>query len=450
MRNLRASIAGLMGLVLIAALGMAALRNASETWAGVTYLVTRGVLGLAILCAIYARGARRAWWLGFCLFGWGYLALMATRIELRSPYLPTSTLLVALRPHLGYPADPSPMTGYAAMSLYLYLRIGQDLWAILSGLLGGVLGRTVFARSTDRSRPPEAEAPAPEPTSPRRWLRPAMIAWVGLVLITSTASIRSGWNAGFWAGLTFALTGALLGLACVGAIVGRGRRRSAWLGAALLGAGYLVVVFAHAPYLPLPTGQLLNALRVWIPAIAAGKAGANARILDALERPVSMTFPDPTPLRDVLRYVTLATATPSYPGIPIYLDPIGLQEADQTPESRVTVDITGLPLKTSLHACLEPLGLDYIVKDGFLRVTGVDAIDPAPDDPFERVAGLGWDRSEGAELSASLEDPYLIVGHCLLALLAAGFGAVAAPLVAEAQREPPGQRPEPPREYRPT
>jgi hypothetical protein len=89
MRNLRASIAGLMGLVLIAALGMAALRNASETWAGVTYLVTRGVLGLAILCAIYARGARRAWWLGVCLFGWGYLALMATRIELRSPYLPT-------------------------------------------------------------------------------------------------------------------------------------------------------------------------------------------------------------------------------------------------------------------------------------------------------------------------------------------------------------------------
>src|SRR5262249_8492513 len=160
-------------------------------------------------------------------------------------------------------------------------------------------------------------------------LRPAIVAWVVLVLAIAAAAIRSGWNAGFWAGLTFVLTGALLGLACLGAIVGRGRRRQAWLGAGLLGAGYLGLVFAHAPYRPLPTGQLLNALRVWVPAIAGGKAGANARILDALERPVTMTFPDPTPLRDVLRYVTLATATATYPGIPIHLDPIGLQEADQ-------------------------------------------------------------------------------------------------------------------------
>jgi hypothetical protein len=92
-----------------------------------------------------------------------------------------------------------------------------------------------------------------------------------------------------------------------------------------------------------------------------------------------------------------------------------------------------------LRACLVPLGLDYIVKDGFLRVTSVDAIDPAPDDPFERVAGLGWDRSAGAELSANLEDPYLIVGHCLLARLAAGFGAMAAPFVADARRGPFGR-----------
>src|SRR5262245_44347955 len=113
MRNLRISIAGLMGIVPVAAVGLAALRNASPTWAGPTYLGGRGVLGLAILCAIYAQGARRAWWLGFCLFGWGYLALMAVRLELRSAYLPTSALLVALRPHLGYLPDPSPMTGDA-------------------------------------------------------------------------------------------------------------------------------------------------------------------------------------------------------------------------------------------------------------------------------------------------------------------------------------------------
>src|SRR5579872_5520229 len=75
MGKLRFTLAGLMGAVLVAAVGLAALRNPTESWAGGMLLLTCGTLALAVIGAITRRGARRTWWLGFGLFGWGYLVL---------------------------------------------------------------------------------------------------------------------------------------------------------------------------------------------------------------------------------------------------------------------------------------------------------------------------------------------------------------------------------------
>ena len=43
-----------------------------------------------------------------------------------------------------------------------------------------------------------------------------------------------------------------------------------------------------------------------------------------------MSFPNETPLEDVLKYIKQATQGPNDAGIPIYVDPQGLQEADKT------------------------------------------------------------------------------------------------------------------------
>jgi hypothetical protein len=71
----RVSILGLMGCVFACAVALAALRNASELWAGITLLIALGALGTALLGVIYQQGKDRAWWLGFALFGGGYLTL---------------------------------------------------------------------------------------------------------------------------------------------------------------------------------------------------------------------------------------------------------------------------------------------------------------------------------------------------------------------------------------
>src|SRR5437016_704610 len=84
------------------------------------------------------------------------------------------------------------------------------------------------------------------------------------------------------------------------------------------------------PYLYLATEQFLDALRPWFPPVPKSIAAMNARILEALDQPIPMRFPNETTLDNLLKYIKQATTTPTYPGIPIYVDPIGLQEAERS------------------------------------------------------------------------------------------------------------------------
>jgi hypothetical protein len=62
--------------------------------------------------------------------------------------------------------------------------------------------------------------------------------------------------------------------------------------------------------------------------------GVSARtkaILTKLEKRISMPFPNETPLEDILNYIKQATnTTPSDPGLPIYVDLVGLRDAGRS------------------------------------------------------------------------------------------------------------------------
>jgi hypothetical protein len=303
-----------------------------------------------------------------------------------------------------------------------YAWAGHCLFALIAALVGGLLSIYFFAsRDDEASDRSGAGAPEAGPSPRSRWLVPTILALVALIVASAAATVWSGSRAPLWAGITFALTGAMIGLAIVGAVAGRGRRRGSWLGAALFGAGYMAFIFGRAATQPprtyFPTDQILEAVRPWFPPISRSPYLENARIRDWLERPIPMRFPDETPLDDVLKYIKQATTTPGYSGIPIYVDPIGLQEAERSLNSTVQIDLEGVALRETLGLCLKQLGLTYGVKEGRLRIT-----------------------SQDEEPEVDLEDPFLIVGHCLLALVAAGIGAVAAPVVAGA-RVPSGPSP---------
>jgi len=448
-RTIRFSIAGLMGAVLIVAVGLAALRSASDTWAGVIFLSTCGVLALAVVGILCRREAERAWWLGFALFGWGYMALAFWPSDIpRVPRLPTMTLLewlsrkVGLQPQVidgdpglggfggtaGGTSSGMQSIGVAMMGGFggggsvsgnpAFEQVGHCLWALLFAIMGGTLASIVFTIPPRRSEDSQTETGQRGPKTWEGWLRPAVIGLAALALIALFTVIRPNAAPGLAAGAIYLLTCGVLGLAVLGAALGEGRPRQIWLGAALFGAGYMILAFGRDP-VPhptpsLPTDQFLNALRPWFPRMPVGSffssnvEAANARILKALEQPISISFRHETPLEDVLKYVQQATQTPDGKTIAIYVDPIGLQEAEKSMTSTVTVDLRDVPLGSILNASLKQLGMGFGIRDGYLVVTSIESVPP----PYE--------------------DPFLMGGHCVMALLAAAVGGVLAPLVAAA------------------
>lgn len=170
----------------------------------------------------------------------------------------------------------------------------------------------------------------------------------------------------------------------------------------------------------LPTDHLLHAVKRRFPPIVSGESSsspdvvaANAAIIEALKQTVPMSFEEETPLEDVLKHIKAATPFPGGKSIPIYVDPIGLSEADKTMASTVrNVHLDGIPLKTTLRLLLDQLDLAYSIRSGFLMIS-----------------------SREEPVTPAYVDPFMIVGHCVLALLAAALGAVVAPLVPGGRRE---------------
>ncbi len=108
-----------------------------------------------------------------------------------------------------------------------------------------------------------------------------------------------------------------------------------------------------------------------------------------LGQPVSMPFANETPLEDVIKYVKSATVSQELPeGIPIYVDPAGLQEADKTMQSPVTLNLEGVTLKQSLKLLLKQLDLAYTVKDGLMTITYIASKDQPTEIRVYPVADL--------------------------------------------------------------
>jgi hypothetical protein len=194
MRRPRFSIASLLGVVVFVAVALAALRAASPAWDAGLLGVTIAALLVAVLLAVHRAGRRRAYWVGFALFGWAYLALVYLGgVE---PRLPTTKLLAFLdskRPRpLGaafadidsdgtmdifvadiggrikpvkagvYTSDLSvafapgggngTTTGFASWALPAvgpgrttedFLRIGHSLFTLMMAAVGGLVSRTL-------------------------------------------------------------------------------------------------------------------------------------------------------------------------------------------------------------------------------------------------------------------------------------------------------------------
>jgi hypothetical protein len=106
--------------------------------------------------------------------------------------------------------------------------------------------------------------------------------------------------------------------------------------------------------------------------IAFDKSSRTKAIVAALDKPVAMPFAQETPLEDVLNHIKTATKRPADSGIAIYVNPIGLQEAEKSMASTIRIDVEGVPLRTTLRLLLRQLDLGYYVKDGMLNISSLE------------------------------------------------------------------------------
>jgi hypothetical protein len=100
---------------------------------------------------------------------------------------------------------------------------------------------------------------------------------------------------------------------------------------------------------------------------------------DVLDQPVVTAYPDGGTLEDLLKEIKRCTTRPPKlpAGVAIYVDPIGLQEAERSMLSHVKRPESAdqLPLREHLNRVLESLGLGFFVKDGFLMITSKESLD---------------------------------------------------------------------------
>jgi hypothetical protein len=190
----RFSIRSLTAFIGVVAIGLAALRDANDLWAGMLLLLALAAVAIAMMGAVILRGGERYWWAGFAFVGAGYLAvafgpwlsdtfqpqlgttqllrhahdrMMASacptldeaelaalrqrRLELRSTYLQvrgrkeSDPSLIFTTRELAK-VEQQLAAADAVPAIDQFQRVGHSLFTLLAGLLGGTVAVWFYMR----------------------------------------------------------------------------------------------------------------------------------------------------------------------------------------------------------------------------------------------------------------------------------------------------------------
>jgi RNA polymerase sigma factor (sigma-70 family) len=122
-------------------------------------------------------------------------------------------------------------------------------------------------------------------------------------------------------------------------------------------------------------------------------------IIGKLEESVVMKFVEETPLEEIIKHIRDSTKSSDMPsGIPIYVDPAGLSEADKTMSSTIrNLELDGVPLRRTLQLALAQLDLGYFIVDGMLYITSLESAQSSSLPPSMPMPSPHMEQLEQAE-----------------------------------------------------
>jgi hypothetical protein len=135
----RFTVQRMMGTVALLAISIAGLRSPSQGLASVIFTLTTLILLTSVVCVAYHEGARRYFWLGFAVFGWGHQLLAVWAANSTStftrPILLTTFLFKLSRDLLGYGVAAAwrHVIDFASVSPYPGIRDSAS-WEIFHSL----------------------------------------------------------------------------------------------------------------------------------------------------------------------------------------------------------------------------------------------------------------------------------------------------------------------------
>ncbi len=198
MKRSRLSILGMMAVIVLIAVALAALRSPTILGASLIFTATVAFLATAVLGAIARRGRARVAWAGVAVFGWAYLAMSFGPFPngngVTCPPFPTQLFLEYLR-IVRESADQN-------------LSVQQPPWAIVrenahprgEAVLNAPQRAVVFPMPSESILPSSPTVPRPEPIPPTPPIFP-YLDWMN--------QRRIGHSLG---AILFGLFGALVGL----------------------------------------------------------------------------------------------------------------------------------------------------------------------------------------------------------------------------------------------
>jgi hypothetical protein len=160
MNGPRLTLASLLGIVAVVALGLAGIRSATTIWTSAAATLCLGVLLGSVLGACLLRGKEQAFCLGFALFGIIYLLLVewdwvgaqfghdltAGLTDLAEALVPSPAVATQASPTGFAPNVPFELLAARQIRVGNFVQISRMLLALIFGLAGGYVGLFLVRR----------------------------------------------------------------------------------------------------------------------------------------------------------------------------------------------------------------------------------------------------------------------------------------------------------------